>query len=185
MREGPVRSPLVGAFAGVTIVVASALAHVAAGGAVNGRGLLVAAAVAALSGVAIRTHLTLGKLVAIAALTQPVLHAALSHGAASTAIHQHTAGHADHHVSHGGAAGTHGLSMMVAHAVVGVGIALALRWGVRWMRSMPEIGRALVTSGNGVAALIVLPARAVAPVTDAAGTPLAVLPAWRGRGPPR
>src|SRR5690606_18643971 len=109
-----------------------------------------------------RVRWTFPRLALAALLAQPVLHRvfAASHGAHSAGGHHHGAhagGHLDHdHASMADAivapagASDHGSAWMaVAHVVVAFAVAAILRWGVRWLRSMPALARAFGMAGAG------------------------------------
>ncbi len=170
------RLALAGAAAGTAVVGFAAGAHVAAGGALAGAATLAVATAAAGVGAlgAARMRWTFWRLVVVALAAQPVLH---------LAINGDTGAHHGHHSA--GAAGHASTAMVVAHLAVALVAAVTLRWGLRWVRTLPALARALaVPSRRGVAALHVVRVRWV-PVVPAVRRDLAVLAARGSRGPPR
>lgn len=189
------------------IVGPGALGHVAAGGSLPAAPAVATwAALAALAAaLGPRLRWTFARLTVVALLAQPVLHAVfgLGHGGhagldahAAHAVHAHppgghlgapgalTAGPSGHAAAHGSVA--HGsVWMAIAHVVAAFAIAAILRWGVRWVRSMPTLARALVVAGRGRVAPV--PRRplwfAVAPVA-VRPVPVAVVGGCGTRGPP-
>lgn len=79
------------------------------------------------------------RLLAIAVAAQPAMHAVMSHTAAPG--HAHHARHA-HHGTHGGVGD--GVGMMMLHVGLAFVLAVVLRWGWVWLRTLPLVGRALV-----------------------------------------
>lgn len=178
------RSLLAAASTGVLVVAAAAAAHVAAGGTVDGYALigLAALSIAVSTTLASRVRLTFVRAVTATLLLQPVMHTMLGHGTGMTGD---AASHAHHDMAMP-AASTHVVSSMAAsHAAVALVCAGFLRWGVRWLRSMPAVGRALVVRARTVVVPIVLPRDRAPAIADTAAAPLAVLVAWDNRGPPR
>lgn len=164
-----------GAAAGTSVVGLAAGAHAAAGGALDGAPTLAAAAGAACVGAvaAARVRWTFWRLTAVAVAAQPLLHVVLDGGADG------------HHGHHAGPAATHAsTTMVVAHLVVALGVAVLLRWGLRWVRTLPALARALVVPRRGLAAPCLRSVGWV-PVTPRVGRDLAVLAARGSRGPPR
>ncbi len=169
----------------VGVVGCALFAHVAAGGRVAGPAALalLTVAVAALAVALASTRPTFIRLLAIAAGAQPLLHVAFGSLASHTSpSHAHHAGaqHATMLTSTDHASAT----MWIVHLVAAVVTAVVVRWGWRWLRSMPELLRAIAYSIRSVA--FVEPAARVRRVAAGIRIPnqLALL-TWDERGPPR
>jgi len=177
------RSLLAAASSGLLIIATATAAHVAAGGAVDIYALtgLAALSVALSTTFASRVRLTFVRAVAVTLLLQPVMHQMLGHGAG---VASDASGHTQHDMPMP-AQGTHVASSMLAiHAAVALACAVILRWGLRWLRSMPTIGRALVVRTRGVAVPVTLAGDHAPAVHYTVESPLAFLFAWDNRGPP-
>ena len=182
----PPRSPsshLAAAAAGLLVVASATAAHIAAGGTVDLYALtgLATLAVAVCTTLASRVRLTFGRAITATVALQPVVHAMLGHRQLPPVA---GTGHVGH-VMPTPEPGTHVVSSMVlTHAAVAMLCAVVLRWGVRWLRSMPTIGRALVLRPRTVIAPLLAVGDRSPAVHDVAVAPLAVLFAWDTRGPP-
>ena len=177
------RSLLAGASAGLLIVATATAAHLAAGGAIDIYALIGIAAmsVALSTTLASRVRLTFLRAVTVTLLLQPVMHQMLGHGAG---VASDATGHSQHDMTMPGQ-GTHWASAMLAtHAAVALACAVILLWGVRWLRTMPAIGRALVVWTRGVAVPVTLSGATAAAGHHTVERPLAILFAWDNRGPP-
>ena len=178
------RSLLAAAAAGLLIIAAATAAHVAAGGAVDIYALtgLAALSVALSTTLVSRVRLTFVRAITLTLLLQPVMHQMLGDNAGG-------ASNATGHTQHGmpmHASGTHVASSMLAtHAAAALACAVILRWGVRWLRSMPAFGRALVVWTRGVAVPVAMPGERATGQPDTLGVPIALAFTWDNRGPPR
>lgn len=171
----------------VAVVAPGALAHVSAGGALPPRPVTLV--LVGLSAVAYATgglRLTFARLLAVAAAAQPLLHTVFSAGAGPSGV-AHT-GHADHaghrHEFAASVAAHADWQMVSSHLVATLVVAVALRWGLRWLRRLPSIGRAFVLAGRRVRAPRVVRVR-FAPPAPPLRRDLAVLAVRGSRGPPR
>lgn len=155
------------------VVVPAVAAHVAAGGALAWTPVLVAFALTTLA--AHRVRWTFPRLVTAVALAQPVLHVAL--GMAHPTPEQHHAGHTVHAAHADG-------RMVAAHLTITLVAAVGLRWGVRWLRTLPTLARALVDARPRLALAVPQFVATVRTASVALRQP--VLAAAHGsRGPPR
>lgn len=175
-------SALAGALAGTTTVALAALAHTSAGGSLDTRPAIVCAAVLGLVGAiaasCVRITFWRAALVTIAA--QPMLHLAFD------GFHPRPHQHVGHHTmepapAHAGGTDTR---MLVAHVAVALGAAVLMRWGLRWLRSMPEVARAIVVPPRSVVVPITLRAHRAPAVAIAGGAQSLVSRWWDNRGPP-
>lgn len=187
MPERSLRSHLVAAAGGLLVIASATAAHMAAGGTVDVYALigLATLSVALSTTLASRVRLTFARAITATLLLQPVMHQMLGH---RSAVPNVATGHMDHSMDHAmpmPETSTHiGSSMVASHAAVALLCAVALRWGIRWLRSMPMIGRALVLRAR-TAVVPMLTVGATAPATpDVVVAPFAVLFAWDTRGPP-
>lgn len=165
-----------GAGVGAAVVGLAASAHAAAGGVLAPEALLGAfVIVTSLATYATRFgRWSFWRLVVAVGAAQPLLHSVLG------------AGHGGHHQHHQHEVATaHAdTAMAVAHVVVTLIAAVALRWGVRWVRTLPAVARSLVVPRQQ--AVIACPAYVrFAPLPPLARRDLAVLAARGSRGPPR
>lgn len=166
------------------VVAPGALAHAAAGGALDlAPTALACVVVAAAAFAADRVRWTFPRLVLAAAAGQPVLHVLFSAGHAPVSSPGH-GGHAEHagHTALA-VAGVEG-RMVAAHLAVTLVVAVALRWGLRWLSTLPTIGRALVVPRRGTPVPRVVRVR-FAPPAPPLRRDLAVLAVRGSRGPPR
>ncbi len=161
-----------GITAGGAVAAAGALAHVTAGGSLGPAFAVAVTASMTVGGLAgPRLRWTFWRALGAAAAVQPLLHLALATGG------DHA--HAGHHAMDGA-----GERMWILHTAVAVGVAVLVRWGGRWLRTMPAAVRAV--------ALAMAPARGPSVGPDAprwarttARAPRAVASlAWTSRGPP-
>ncbi len=179
-----------GALAGAAVVGVGGFAHVAAGGQLAAQSFLAATAVAAAAGAAIRLHVrwTFWRLWSVALVAQPVLHALLAvdggHGPHHSSMHAgggslagDAAGLSSHPSSHAGV-------MWFAHVGLAVAVAVLVRWGARWVRSMPALVRAVADGARRLTLILPTPSvtLAAAPGFDR-GRREGL--AWDSRGPPR
>lgn len=159
------------------VVGLAASAHAIGGGAFDPAPVTAAFTAVAVvaAGVARFGRWTFWRLVVASALAQPFLHVVLG----GSGSHGH---HAHHHHQPGM---VHADSTMVAaHVVVVIVLAITLRWGVRWLQALPAIGRALLMLPRRVAPVGPQRVRFALPATPAVND-LAVLGTRGIRGPPR
>ena len=171
-----------GTMAGATIAGLAAVAHVSAGGELGGTGSIVALlGVVVLSAVlGRRLRWTFPRVLLVSLAVQPFLHALFTAGGPSgDALHN---AHAHHHMATAPADAGHP-SMPVVHAAVALVAALVIRWGVRWLRSMPELVRAVAFAMRRVGVVPPAAAMALTPMPVLAGGRQA-MPTWTCRGPP-
>jgi hypothetical protein len=138
-----------GFVSGVAIVGLATLAHEMAGGTVHGTASMLAMVVVVLGAVAVAPRLrwTFPRVLCAAFVVQPVLHTVLAtsgHGMPAGDMALDPAGH-EHAMAMSAMPVQHQeLAMWGAHATAALVVAVVLRWAVRWLRSMPELIRAIV-----------------------------------------
>ncbi len=172
-----------GTMAGVTIAGLAAVAHVSAGGEVAGTRSIVAllGVVALAAALGTRLRWTFPRVLLVSLAVQPLLHALFTAGGhAGDPLH---AAHAHHHMATAPADAGHP-SMPVVHAAVALAGALVVRWGLRWLRSMPELVRAIAFATRRIGVVPPAPVMAFTPTPALAGGRQA-MPTWTCRGPPR
>ena len=162
-----------GIAAGGAAAGAGALAHVAAGGAVGPAFVVAATASMTVGGLlGPRLRWTFWRAVAAAAAVQPLVHLALASGGG----HAHAGHHADHTVEG---------RMWILHTAVAVVVAVLVRWGGRWRRTMPAAIRAVAVAVAPAGPPPVVPDAPHWALTDGGAAPRAVATlAWTSRGPP-
>jgi hypothetical protein len=172
------RAIITGVPAGVLVAGLAIAAHASAGGEVSGIGPSIAVATCALGAVSLTTSIrwTFVRILVAATALQPVLHLVLG-------------GHAGHdaHHAHGGAAasaaGAADPQMWIMHGGLAILTAVALRWGVRWVRSMPALARALLSRTPAWVGVLPI-ASPVEPATTVIACDRHSLLTWTNRGPP-
>jgi hypothetical protein len=75
-----------------------------------------------------------------------------------------------------------GLDMWILHIALAIGVAILVRWGVRWVRSMPGIVRALFVAARNVRPVPYAGQQATVIVAGWCARDVEV--AWDSRGPP-
>ena len=182
------RGRIAGLAAGIGVVASATFAHVRAGGSLDANAsvpfmLLIVGAGAVLGP---RMRWTYARVVVASMAAQAALHVAFG-GASTMSMATPTASHAHEHHDHTGSAAMHvtggaGLEMWVLHLALAIGLAIVVRWGVRWVRSMPGIVRALFVAAHNVRPIPVIGQRAAVIVAAWCGRDVEV--AWDSRGPP-
>jgi hypothetical protein len=160
---------------GLTIAGLTVGAHLWAGGAIVGlAGWVVVLGVAVLAGTANAVGggrpWSLTRSVVAASALQPLVHLALVAGA-------------DGHVHHSAAGSHHAPTMWVAHSVAAIITVVAVRWGVRTLRSLSALARQILIAMRGVS----VPGPSLAGFRPGVLAPRCsdgVLVVGRGRGPP-
>jgi hypothetical protein len=169
----PPRALTTGVPAGIAIAGLAIAGHGSAGGEVSGISPLIAVAICVLGAVSLRTSIrwTFSRLLVAATAVQPVLHLVMSG----------ESGHAHHGA--GASAGTGDPPMWLMHGGLAIVAAVTIRWGVRWLRSMPAVARALLPPRRARAGtlLIVVP---IGPPTPVLACDRHSLLTWTNRGPP-
>jgi hypothetical protein len=174
----PPRALTTGVAAGVTVAGLAIAAHALAGGELSGIGPLIAVATCVLAAISLGASIrwTFTRILVAATALQPVLHLVLGGHA----------GHPAHHAHHGvGAAGAAGADprMWVMHGGLAIVAAVAIRWGARWLRSMPALVRALLPPPPARAGMLPIAAPIGAPTPVLACDRWSLL-TWTNRGPP-
>lgn len=165
---------------GLAIVAPGVVAHALAGGHIP----LLPVSLAVLAAIAVGTVLrpTFWRVLLVAIGAQPAVHFALMAG--------HPSGH-DAHAHHAGVGHAHTIPahadtrMVVAHLAGLLVTAVALRWGARWLRTLPAIARAFVTPRPAWATPIVGNGRSGGVRSGADLVYEAELHTRSNRGPPR
>ena len=170
-----------GAIAGSTAVGLAAFAHVSAGGELSVVvALLATIAIGALCGLAAsRVRVTFWRAAALAVAAQPALHLAFDGG--GTQSHHHHAG--AHPMSMSSSSSTD-TRMLVAHVGVALVAAVLIRWGARWLCTMPEIARAIVMPLRSVVVPTPLRSDRMPALAVVGGSQSPVSRWWDNRGPP-
>ncbi len=191
MRTADHRTALAsGALAGAAVVGVGGFAHLTAGGHVAAASFATATVVAAVAGamVGLRVRWTFWRALGIALTAQPVLHAVLGGGG----------GHAHHDSSMHAASGSMtadaaamsshasspSASMWLAHVGVALAVAVLARWGARWVRTMPELVRAVADAARRLTVIMPAPSLTLVVAPGFARGRREAL-AWDSRGPPR
>jgi uncharacterized membrane protein YjdF len=183
MRERSSRSLLVGVPVGITFVGLAVVAHMSAGGRADAWRVAVASITAvAVAAVLARLRWTFTRLVLVALVSQPLLHIVLAHGSHADQMMEHGGHH--HEMVMGASSSASHTSMPLAHSALAVVSAVAVRWGLRWLRSMPDVARALVVAGRGAVSAVAIAIDRVTAYVSVACTSLAGLLTWDTRGPP-
>jgi hypothetical protein len=179
---------LAGLLAGVAIVAAAAFSHLGAGGPIERPALALMLAAACVVGLGLASiRWTFVRLALVTVAAQPLLHllfVSVGSHADGMSADAHAAHHSlDQHQAMLASSPHAGGTMWIVHAAAALAAAVVIRWGWRWLRSMPDLVRAIVyaTCSAPVAAA----ARRVRMVVAEAWSPVpVVLSAWNGRGPP-
>ena len=170
-----------GLLAGIGVVASATFAHVRVGGtlpATTAVPVMVAVVGAALV-FAPRVRWTFARLIVASIAAQIVLHVAFGvAGSSSTGAPSHP--HHDHVAMH--AAGGPGVDMWILHLGMAIALAVAARWGGRWLRSMPGLVGALLVPARSVLPIPLVRQSAFVSVTRSRGRDVEV--AWDSRGPP-
>jgi hypothetical protein len=175
------------AIGGFTVV-----GHVVAGGRVTSPLTLglVTLTVLALGVVLATVRWSFARLLVVTVAAQPVLHVVLGtaapHGAGAEgghAIHHATVHTSEQHAAMLSSAGHGATAMWVVHVAAAVLTAVVVRWGWRWLRSMPALLRAVVYAIRSIP-FADLERRLPSVAVDARIPNRLALLAWDGRGPP-
>jgi hypothetical protein len=173
------RGRIAGLLAGIGLVASAVFAHLRAGAQITPAVALpvMLLVVGGASALAPTLRWNFARLVVASIAAQLVLHLAFGIGSThATASHHHG------HVGSMHAAGGRSPDMWILHLGVAVVIAVALRWGARWLRVMP-----------GLVGALLVPARTVVPValrrepasmSDIRWGERDAEVAWDSRGPP-
>lgn len=173
------RGRIAGLLAGIGLVASATFAHVRAGAQIAPAVALplMLLVVGGASALGPKVRWNFARLVAASIAVQLVLHLAFGMGASHP-----TASHHHEHVGAMHAAGGVSADMWILHLGLAIVVAVASRWGARWLRAMP-----------GLVGALLVPARTVVPValrqepvsagdTRWGGRDAEV--AWDSRGPP-
>ena len=177
-----------GLLVGVGIVAAAAFAHLGAGGAIDPASMALMLAAALVTGLVLASiRWTFARLVLVTVAAQPLLHL-LFESAGGHADGMSPDAHGAHHSieQHRAmlASTQHADSTMwIVHVVGALATAIVIRWGWRWLRSMPDLVRAIVYATCSVP-IASTTRRMRIVVADAWLPDPVVLSAWNGRGPP-
>jgi hypothetical protein len=154
---------------------------------VHGTASMLAMVVVVLGAVAVAPRLrwTFPRVLCAALVVQPMLHTVLAtsgHGMPAGDMALDPAGHEHAMAMSAMPAQQFELAMWGTHAAAALVVAVVVRWGVRWLRSMPELIRAIVFTGR-VSATAALTGLRLAP-TPAVAPPSVRYLLCESRGPP-
>jgi hypothetical protein len=180
-----------GLLGAAAIVGLTVVAHVAGGGRFTSTATLglLTVVVLALGLVLASVRRSFGRLLIISVVAQPVIHVVLdtvtAHGTSHGphAIHQNSVHTSEQHAAMLSSAGHDATAMWVVHVVAAVVTAVVVRWGWRWLRSMPALLRAIVYSVRSVP-VVDLVRRLVGGDVDALVPNRLALLTWDERAPP-
>jgi hypothetical protein len=173
------RGRIAGLLAGIGVVASATFAHVRAGAQIAPAVVLpvVLLVVGGASAVGPKVRWTFARLVVASIAAQLALHLAYGIGTSHpTASHHHEHGGAMH------AASGVSADMWILHLGLAIVVAVAARWGARWLRAMPGLVGALLVPARTVVPVSSRHEPASAPETRWAGRDADV--AWDSRGPP-